>query len=101
MKAAPHALVLPLLEPPPARHPRSASHLLGQVLPGDARLQDEQDASQDLAIVDSPAPWKAHPTLDLGDQRLDYLPQLVRDDRLWHGVSLLRLTLLPVRLRPP
>ena len=46
MQPVPDAGGLPLAQPPPARHPRPATHLRGQHLPGDAALQHKQDATQ-------------------------------------------------------
>jgi hypothetical protein len=56
MQAAPHPAALPVTQAPPARHATAAAQLLGQHLPGDARLQDKDDARQGGAIQDDPWP---------------------------------------------
>ena len=55
----PGAVGLPVAQPPPAGHAAAAAHLAGQVLPGDAGLEHEEDAGQGLAVVDGGAgrPW--------------------------------------------
>jgi hypothetical protein len=58
---APIPRVVPLLEPTPAGHARSASHLLGQHLPGDTALEDKQDAGESCPVIDA---WPA--TVKLG-----------------------------------
>ena len=50
----------------PAGHPRAATHLLRQVLPGDPRLQYEQDPGEHLAIVDPLTPGKPVPPRTFG-----------------------------------
>ena len=52
MQLLPDAGLLPLAQPAPAGHPRAAAHLLRQVLPGDPRLQHEQDPGQHLPVLD-------------------------------------------------
>src|SRR5260370_38701876 len=81
----PDALLVPLLQPPPGGHPRPAPDLLGEMLPGDARLQHEQDARKHPAIIDPLSPGMAKSPRHLRDQRLDHLPELVADDRPGHG----------------
>ncbi len=46
VQPAPDARLVPVSQPAPARHPAPAPHLGRQVLPGDARLQHEQDPRQ-------------------------------------------------------
>src|SRR3954471_13358154 len=48
----PDAGLLPIAEPAPAAHPAAAAHLLREHLPGDAALEDEEDAGQRRAILD-------------------------------------------------
>src|SRR5438105_97490 len=57
-----------------------------QVIPGDAGLEDKQDAGEDLAIVQRLATGKAETALGWrGQQGLDMLPKFVADQR-FHGV---------------
>src|SRR5437879_1883237 len=51
MKLAPHAGLLPQLEVMPTGFAATTAHVAGQVVPRDACLEDEQDASEDLPIV--------------------------------------------------
>lgn len=50
LEAVPHASLLPIAQPAPARHAAAAAHLLGQHLPRDARLQNEEDAGQGSTV---------------------------------------------------
>jgi hypothetical protein len=43
---------LPVAPSPPARHSATTSHLLGQVFPGNAGFEDEDDPGQGLAIIE-------------------------------------------------
>lgn len=54
--AAPDARGLPVAQAVPAGHAATAAHLLRQVFPGDAGLEDEDDPGEDLAIVEERAP---------------------------------------------
>ena len=76
MQPLPHPCFVPLLEATPAGHPGATSHLLGQHLPGDATLEDKQDAGESCPVVDAgPA------TFGLGrlfwQKRLDLFPQFI------------------------
>jgi hypothetical protein len=51
VELGPNALLLPGVQAAPASHATAATHLGGQVFPRDARLEDEEDASQSLAVV--------------------------------------------------
>jgi hypothetical protein len=75
---------VPLLEAPPASHPRAAAHLLGKHLPRNSCLEHEQDARKSGAIV--------HPrATTLGFRRLlrqewfDYVPKFVSYEWFRHG----------------
>jgi hypothetical protein len=57
-----HLGTLPVTQAPPACHAAAAAQLLGQHLPGDARLQDKDDPCQGDASRDDP--WT--PPLSLG-----------------------------------
>jgi len=50
MQFLPNPKAVPLLEPPPAGHSAAAPHLLGQVRPTNARLQDKEDPAQGILI---------------------------------------------------
>ena len=56
MEALPHLGLLPVPQPPPARHPAAAAHLLRSHLPGNAALEDEQDAAERRTIRDTARP---------------------------------------------
>ena len=73
----PGAVGLPIPQPSPAGHPAAAVHLVRQVLPGEAGLEDEEDAGQRGAVGDGglAALGAGCP---LGQQRFDDLPQFVR-----------------------
>jgi hypothetical protein len=83
----PDAGRLPVAQAIPTGHAATAAHLLRQVLPGDAGLEDEDDPGEDLAIVEEGAP-----AFGLGrmrwDEGLDELPEFVREEWLGHDVSL-------------
>src|SRR5205823_9316869 len=51
IQAEPDACLLPGLQPAPARHAAAAAHLAGEILPGDPRFEDKEDAGQGLAIL--------------------------------------------------
>ena len=79
MELVPDTGFVPGCQAAPAGHARAEAQLLGQVLPLDAGVQDEQDAAQGLPVGHS------RPSLDLfrrwfGQQRLDERPQFVRHD---------------------
>src|SRR3712207_4176493 len=88
MQLFPHACLVPFLETTPAGHARAASHLLGQHLPRDAALQDEQYAGEGRPPVVDARPA----ALGLGwlfrEQRLDHFPQLIGNEFLSHTFSL-------------
>jgi hypothetical protein len=74
---------VPVPQPPPARHPGPEAKLLRQELPRDAGVEHEQDAAQDLAVIQPPAAGMIGPPRDDRQQRLDPGPQVVRDDPRW------------------
>jgi hypothetical protein len=80
VQALPDAGSLPLLEPPPAGYSRAEAELLGQVRPGDSGVQDKEDPLQCLTVGQSLSSWITEASLLPREQRLDQLPQLVRDD---------------------
>jgi hypothetical protein len=51
----PHTGLVPVPQPPPAGHPRTEAQLLRQELPGNAGVEHEQDAGQNLPVVQTPA----------------------------------------------
>lgn len=53
VNALPRARLLPLVQTPPAGHPRAASHLLGQIFPGDAGLEHEEDTGEDAPVIEA------------------------------------------------
>src|SRR5438128_4193088 len=76
---------LPVPQPPPARHARAAAHLLREHLPGDATLEDEDDAGQAGPVIDGWPAALTGPGAVARQQRLDDLPQLIRHKRASHG----------------
>src|SRR3954447_6164591 len=80
--------LVPVAEPPPAGHAATAAHLLGEVLPVDAGLQDEEDAGQRLAVVDRLAAGEAAAArLVWREQGLDPFPEGIGDEGFGHGRS--------------
>src|SRR5262249_46354966 len=66
----------------------AATQFGGQVVPGDAGLEDEEDAGEDLAVVDGLAPGEAEAALGRrGQQGLEAFPQGIGDKR-FHGLLL-------------
>lgn len=55
VQALPHVGLVPVPQPPPARHPRTEAELLGQVLPAHPGMQDVQDPAQNLTVGYRPA----------------------------------------------
>ena len=53
MEPSPDASLLPRPQAPPASHPAAAAHLLGQILPRDSCLQDEDDAMMPVSAARS------------------------------------------------
>jgi hypothetical protein len=78
MQPFPHARRLPIPQPAPARHSTATAQFLGQHLPGDATLEDEEDAGEGGAIRDA-----VPPALGLGplgrQERRNQCPQRVTD----------------------
>ena len=84
VQCVPHAGPPPLVQAVPQGH-AAAAHLAGEVLPGDAGLEYEQDAGEADAVVHPRVPALGAGLVP-GQQGLDQLPQLVGDQRLGHGV---------------
>jgi hypothetical protein len=88
----PHARLLPLVQATPAGDPGAEPELLGQVRPGDPRVQDEQDPLQRLSVGQPLSARIAKASLPPRKQRLDELPQLLghdpRRDGHWHPSQL-------------
>ena len=83
MDALPDTGLLPIAQPSPAGHAAAAAHLLRQVLPRHAGLQDEKNPGQHRAIGRRLAARKeASPRLRWRQQRTDPLPQRVVQDGL-------------------
>src|SRR5215217_412980 len=76
-----------LVQPAPARHPAPTPHLGRQVLPGDARLQHEQDPRQ-RRPVRHPGPSALGLRRLRREQRRDPRPQRIRQQFLRHGTLL-------------
>src|SRR5215212_392091 len=84
---APDARLVPVSQPAPARHPAPTPHLGRQVLPGDARLQHEQDPRQ-RRPVRHPGPSALGLRRLRREQRHDPRPQRIRQQFLRHGTLL-------------
>jgi hypothetical protein len=81
----PHASLSPVAQPAPARHARPVPELLGQIDPGHAGQQHEQDAVQAGAVIQRQPPRPARASRPDRQQRLDPRPQLVADFVPGHG----------------
>jgi hypothetical protein len=76
----PNAGPLPIAQPPPARHPRSASEFLRQHLPRNATAKDEQDAGQTRTIRNTrPSAFRSR--WRTGKKRFDQIPQPIWKER--------------------
>ena len=86
VQTLPHAGLLPLAQPPPARHTRAIAKLRRQVVPRDPRVQHVQDPVQRLAVIKPVAARVPEAARHDRDQRLNHLPQLIRylDQRHLH-----------------
>jgi hypothetical protein len=84
MQPVPDPGGVPIAQPPPARHPRTAAHLLRQHLPGNAALEHKQNAAQRRpARQRRPAALRPGPIRR--QQRFDNGPLLVGHKRLGHA----------------
>src|SRR5262249_50833275 len=76
----------PVGEPVPAGHPAAAAHLLGQLVPGEAGLEEEDDPGEDLAIIEEGA--SAFGLGGMGrDQGFDQFPEFVGEEGLGHETA--------------
>jgi hypothetical protein len=87
MKLKPNAGFHPFVQASPAGHSRAAAHFLGQVFPGNACLENEEDACEAFSIVES---WPAarSSTSFVGgsrQQRRNQIPELVSDKKASHA----------------
>ncbi len=81
----PDAGLLPGLEPTPTGQAAATAHLGGEVFPGDAGFEDEEDAGEGLAILQGFSTGRAEATrLGWRQQRLEDLPHFIGDERLGH-----------------
>src|SRR5260370_34411483 len=78
---------LPVAQAVPASHATAATHLLGQIFPGQAGLEDKDEAGKDFAIVQERAS-----AVGLGGMRrsqgLGHSPAFLRGQWLGHGAAL-------------
>jgi len=88
MKPLPHPGLVLLLEAPPAGHPRAAAHLLGEYLPGNSRLEDEQNARKSCAIAHARAPALGFRSLRR-QEWFDNSPKFVGYEWFRHGRRIL------------
>jgi hypothetical protein len=86
MQPVPDPSRLPVAQPPPARHPRPAAHLLGEHLPRDAALQHKQDAGQRRPVWDRwSTAFRLRPLRR--QQWFDQGPQFIGYERLGHAAQ--------------
>src|SRR5262249_28580366 len=86
MEFSPDTAAVPVLQATPAGHAAAAAHFHGEVFPGDAGLEDEEDAGECLAVMDGLASGVAETArLRWREHRLDRVPQFVGEQRLGHG----------------
>ena len=80
MEPAPDAALLPGPQPAPTGHPRAAAHLLREVFPGDASLEDIDDPGQTGPVADPRAPAPPpRSSRRAREQGFDDCPEFVRD----------------------
>jgi hypothetical protein len=85
VKLGPDAGLGPVPQPPPAGHSRTAEQAGGQLVPGDAGLEDEHDAGQSGTVIDRPTSRTATAArLGSRQQRFDSLPQPIGHEFLDH-----------------
>src|SRR5205823_13555895 len=87
LDSVPEASRLPIAQAVPTGHAATAAHLLRQVFPGEAGLEDEDDPGEDLAIIEE----GASPFGMRGmrwEERLDPAPKVVWEEGLGHEASL-------------
>jgi hypothetical protein len=88
---APDARGLPVAQAVPTGHAAATAHLLRQILPGQAGLEDEDDPSKDFAIVkEGASPFGLRGMRR--DQRSNPFPEFVCKHELGHGEPLLSRT---------
>jgi hypothetical protein len=95
----PDAPALPVPEAAPAGDPGATAHLQGEVFPGDAGLEDENDAGQARAVIDGGTAALAGLGLVSRQERLDRLPKFVRNQGARHGCTSNQRRGLPVIVR--
>src|SRR5262245_65210178 len=85
MESEPDAFLLPAVQAPPTGHAAAAAHFPGEILPGNAGLEDEEDAGQGLAVADGFAS-RVTKAAGLGGQQqgLDEVPQGIGEEWLGH-----------------
>ena len=81
----PHSGLVPELQMLSAGFAATAAEFGGQIIPGNAGLEYEEDAGENHAIIERFAPWKALPPWRMRRQQgLNTFPERVRDKR-FHG----------------
>jgi hypothetical protein len=78
----------PITQTPPAGHTATATHFLRKVFPGDAGLEDEDNAGEGLAIIEE-GPSTFGMSGMFGDERLNQLPEMIGQKWLRPGSTLL------------
>src|SRR5205085_1659431 len=85
MEFLPDTSLVPEVEVVPAGLATAAAEVGGQLVPGDAGLEDEENAREDLAVVQWFAPREAETARGRRrQQRLDLFPEFIGDQR-FHG----------------
>jgi hypothetical protein len=81
----PDATALPAPQAAPAGDPRAAAHLQGEIFPGQAGLEHEDNAGQAGAVIDGGTTPLARLGLVSRQKRLDRLPEFIREQWTRHG----------------
>jgi hypothetical protein len=82
----PNSSLGPVAESTPTGHPGTTTHFLGQILPRDSSLEDEENTAQRLAILDGLAAGVTKPPkVGSRQQGLDSLPKFFGHEGLGHG----------------
>src|SRR5262249_34000987 len=79
VQTLPDTGLLPRPQPPPGRHPTTETELLRQMLPADPGVEHEQDSLQRQPIIERLATRIAKAAFLPWQERLDPLPQRIRD----------------------
>src|SRR5215207_4656011 len=93
---------MPVAQAAPAGHPRAATHLLREHLPGQAASENEEDARERGTVREARSPACARARRRRRQEWLDYFPERVVNQLLCHAASILAqaFLLVPLRVMP-